>query len=226
MKYLLVLILLYLATFTSLAQDFSCESPDTFLADVSGYLDVLSTWDDIDQIDLAIRTSLNKCNLANVVADEIGRSRSNPVPVGEWFKIYKGKMRIVSVETEVSLEELSDYSQSTASERLTEESNIISFKIEYECSPEDIDLSCEGTDATGGVSSYISTSGVVTDSVSYVTRDPETNIFILEGYSGVLLSGWFTLVVPTIDEPLGIWRANLSLTESFSFTEVFFSLTE
>lgn len=197
-------------------QDFSCDTPTNFINDVSAYASTLDTWDDIYNLDITIRKAVNKCMLGETVTEDIGLTRTKPVPINEWLEIDSGKVRIVSVEDNA---DVSNYLNSS----IDEEDKLVVLEVEYQCIQEDVDATCYGMDFAGYAGSYISQGGMVLGVAITFLEDRDEDISSKQGYSGTILTGKTVLFIPQ-DEVLNIWKPRLNVNGKR--VDAFFSLSE
>lgn len=203
MALIIILTVIFVPTISVNAQDIDCNDIDPI---VDGLVRILQNSvespEDLVALVMATREIFLECDVVEAqsifspldvysdnpeFADQLGITRSKPVPVMEWFKFAGGQVRVVSVEG-YQLSEGDSYS-------IPEGMHVIGVNLEYLCEKQDENESCHGIEI-GLVASYITDEGIVLD-VAPIYNDENISVGSdgHEVYSGAVITGriYFTI---------------------------------
>lgn len=157
----------------------------------------------VDQIAASLKLLSYQCRN---VSDAQG-TRSNPIPLGEYYEFEGGLIRIVSI--------FDPYEPQGTAYSLEDGNRIIAVELEYVCKIDNPDESCDGEDL--GLSASVTREGVVTG-YSY-TYSGENYFNDMEVFAGNTIKGnkYFQL-------PFGQDFSLLRFWDDYSWEDIYFSV--
>lgn len=211
MKYItmiLTLFLIFAASPIYSQEDVECD-PTELAAQYGALISEAETLDELDRLQSELKNTIDICQNENEREGEVATAegtRTDPIPLGQYFQFNKGKFRIVDV--------VDPYTQLQYSQ-LKDGHRIIAIEIEYVCESQDPNVSCEGRDMRPNA--IVTEDGVVLESSDTSVSTAEGSYIGKEVFSGNTITGFIYRQVPEDVQIESIRHQDL-------FIEIYFSL--